>query len=105
MSGTSKARDEHNWTGTSATRVVDGEVVPKRTALTPFVVHTVVAIAGLVLVLRYAGLSWPLHALGIVLALVGTVASHGYRPYSHWFGLVVVVVTAGSVVLQLSPSV
>ena len=74
-----EGQEEQNWTGTSATRIVDGKVIPKKTAPAPFLVHTTVAVAGLVLVVRYAGLSWPLHILGIALALGGTVASHGYR--------------------------
>ena len=86
--------EQHRWTGTSETRLVDGQVVLKKVTFAGFALSTVIAFSGLAVMVGQAHGSWPLHVLGAALALGGTVASYTYRAYSHWFGVVVVLAIA-----------
>ena len=90
--------DAHNWAGTSENMLVDGQVVPKKTAVLPFCAFTFLAVLGIALALRSVHDSWPLHLLGLVLAVGATVASYTYRLYSTWSGVLVVGFCVWSVV-------
>lgn len=95
---------KHNWAGTSESMLIDGKIIQKKTAVMPFMVYAMTALIGLFVVVRFSDSSWPLHVLGIVITLFGTVASFRYRYYSNWFGLIVVLIIAGSVVQHVLPS-
>lgn len=82
--------DAHNWAGMSENMLIDGQVLPKKSAVLPFCAYTALTVLGVVLALEQVHGSWPLHLLGIVLAVGATVASYTYRYYSHWAGLLVV---------------
>ncbi len=98
-----RREEQHSFSGTSRAYVDrDGELIEKDVRVLPFVAWTMLALLGLFMIVRFVDESWPWHLLGIVVAVFGTVASHSYRLYSHWFGVFVVVASAGSVLLHFT---
>lgn len=82
--------------------IVNGQSVRKRTDVLRFSAYTLVAMAGLVGTVRFAHGPWALHAISVIVSIAATVSSFRFRAYSHWFGILVVLVCAGSILEHLT---
>lgn len=91
--------ERHNWLGQSETMVVNGATVSKKASLGRFLAFTLLALSGAITcILRFEYFD-VLYFLGFAAAIVGIVASHSYRQYSHWVGLAVALSSFGTLVL------
>lgn len=76
--------------------VVNGATVAKKTSLRWFLAFTLLAVSGaLTCLIRFEHFDL-LYFAGFLVAIIGIVASHGYRQYSHWIGLAVAVSSFGT---------
>ncbi|ALV41801.1 hypothetical protein AU252_12080 [Pseudarthrobacter sulfonivorans] len=90
--------EQNNWRGQSDTMQVNGATVAKKTSLRRFLAFTVLAVSGaLTCLIRFEFFDL-IYFAGFIAAIVGIVASHGYRQYSHWIGLAVALSSFGTLV-------
>jgi uncharacterized membrane protein HdeD (DUF308 family) len=88
--------EQNNWRGQSETMQVNGATVAKKTSLRWFLAFTVLALSGaLTCLIRFEFFDL-IYFVGFLAAIVGIVASHGYRQYSHWIGLAVALSSFGT---------
>jgi hypothetical protein len=91
----------NNWSGRSDTRTVDGKTVPKKDSLVNYLAWTLLAIFGsTTCLLQFQQIGW-VYAVGFLAGIVGIVASHQYKQYTHWIGLIVWLSTFGTLAVAV----
>jgi hypothetical protein len=93
--------EQNNWRGQSDTMQVNGATVAKKTSLRWFLAFTVLAVSGALTCLIRFELFDLIYFAGFLAAIVGIVASHGYRQYSHWIGLAVALSSFGTLLFGI----
>ncbi|MFH5878890.1 hypothetical protein [Arthrobacter sp. NA-172] len=91
----------NNWTGRTDTRTLNGKTVPKKGSLINYLAWTLLAVFGsATCLLQFQHRGW-IYVVGFLAGIVGIVASHQYKQYTHWIGLLVWLSTFGTLAMAV----